>query len=108
MQQLQVVAGSVAGLIFAMGSVNMLFRAWRTKDLTSYSMGQLVLNNIGNLFYWWYVLSLPFGPIYFMHGFFTAASLLMLIWYSAHRAGPATSINKSQLNLNSKKPAERT
>lgn len=89
MEQVQMVAGSVAGLIFAAGSVDMVVKAWRTKDLRSYSFGQILLNNIGNLFYWLYVLSLPFGPIYFMHGFFTLVSLLMLIGYFAYRPAPA-------------------
>lgn len=86
MEKLQMVAGSVAGLIFAAGSLNMLVKAWRTKDLRSYSLGQMVLNNVGNLFYWAYVISLPFGPIWFMHGFFTLVSLVMLLWYFVYRA----------------------
>jgi hypothetical protein len=90
MEQLQMVAGSIAGLIFAAASWKMLVKAWRTKDLRSYSLGQMVLNNVGNLFYWLYVLSLPFGPIYFMHGFFTLVSLLMLTWYFAYRIAPRT------------------
>lgn len=90
MEQMQMVAGSLAGLIFAAGSMDMLVKAWRTKDLRSYSLGQIVLNNVGNLFYWLYVLSLPFGPIYFMHGFFTLVSLLMLVWYFAYRKVPKT------------------
>ncbi len=85
MEQVQIVAGSIAGLIFAAASWNMLVKAWRTKDLRSYSLGQIVLNNVGNLFYWLYVASLPLGPIYFMHAFFTLASLLMLVWYFLYR-----------------------
>ncbi len=85
MSQLQVLAGSIAGLIFAAASWNMLVKAWRTKDLRSYSLGQIILNNVGNLIYWLYVISLPFGPIYFMHGFFTLVSLIMLIWFYAYR-----------------------
>lgn len=91
MEQMQMLAGSVAGLIFAAGSVDMLVKAWRTKDLRSYSSGQMVLNNIGNLFYWLYVISLPFGPIYFMHSFSTFVSLLMLIWYFAYQREPEAS-----------------
>ncbi len=90
MEQVQIVAGSLAGLIFAAASWTMLVKAWRTKDLRSYSFGQILLNNVGNLFYWLYVVSLPFGPIWFMHGFFTLVSLVMLIWYFAYRAVPAT------------------
>jgi len=82
MEQVQMIAGSVAGLIFATASGNMLVKAWRTKDLRSYSLGQIVLNNVGNLFYWLYVVSLPFGPIYFMHGFFTLVSLLIRATWS--------------------------
>jgi uncharacterized protein with PQ loop repeat len=90
MEQIQMVAGSIAGLIFAAASWNMLVKAWRTKDLSSYSFGQIALNNVGNLFYWLYVISLPFGPIYLMHAFFTIVSLLMLVWYFAYRTAPAT------------------
>lgn len=90
MEQLQMIAGSIAGFIFAAASWNMLVKAWRTKDLSSYSLGQIGLNNIGNLFYWFYVVSLPFGPIYLMHAFFTLASLLMLVWYFAYRMTPKT------------------
>ena len=88
MEHVQIAAGSIAGLIFAAGSLNMLIKAWQTKDLCSYSLSQLLLNNVGNLFYWLYVISLPFGPIYFMHGFFTFVSLLMLIWFFAYRSAP--------------------
>jgi uncharacterized protein with PQ loop repeat len=90
MEQMQMVAGSVAGLIFAAASWNMLLKAWRTKDLRSYSPGQIVLNNVGNLFYWLYIISLPFGPIWLMHAFFTVTSLLMLIWYVLYRTAPQT------------------
>jgi hypothetical protein len=81
MDNLQVIAGTLAGFIFAGASWNMVVKAWRTKDLRSYSLGQILLNNLGNVFYWLYVASLPFGPIYFMHGFFTLVSLFMLVAY---------------------------
>jgi hypothetical protein len=90
MEQAQMVAGSLAGLMFAAGSLKMLVKAWRTKDLRSYSLGQIVLNNVGNLLYWLYIISLPFGPIYFMHGFFTLVSLLMLIWYLLYQSARAS------------------
>ena len=81
MDNIQLLSGSLAGLIFAAGSWNMVIKAWRTKDLRSYSLSQLVFNNVGNLFYWLYVASLPVGPIYFMHSFYTLVSILMLVWY---------------------------
>jgi hypothetical protein len=90
MDQVQMLAGSVAGIIFAAASWNMLVKAWRTKDLRSYSLGQIALNNIGNLFYWFYVASLPLGPIWFMHTFFTLVSLFMLILYFIYRPAPKT------------------
>jgi len=93
MVHIQMIAGSLAGLIFAAASWNMLVKAWRTKDLRSYSIGQIVLNNVGNLFYWLYVASLPFGPIWFMHAFFTLASLLMLVWYFIYQPRPKTTIH---------------
>jgi uncharacterized protein with PQ loop repeat len=92
MEQLQMLAGSLAGLIFALGSLNMLVKAWRTKDLSSYSLGQIILNNVGSLFYWVYVIfCLPFGLVYFMHGFYTFVSLVMLIWYFTYQTAPKAS-----------------
>jgi hypothetical protein len=81
MDNIQLISGSLAGFIFAGAHWNMIVKAWRTKDLRSYSLGQIILNNLGNGFYWLYVVGLPLGPIYFMHAFFTLASILMLIWY---------------------------
>ena len=88
LEQIQIIAGSLAGFIFAAGSINMLIKAWRTKDLSSYSAGQLILNNVGNLIYWLYVISLPFGPIWLMHGFFTITTVIMLVWYIIYRIPP--------------------
>jgi uncharacterized protein with PQ loop repeat len=85
MMEIQVLAGSIAGMIFASGSMNMLLKAWRTKDIGSYSLGFILFNNIGNLVYWLYVISLPFGPIWLMHSFYTITMLLMLIWYVLYR-----------------------
>lgn len=92
LEQIQVIAGSLSGFIFAAGSINMLIKAWQTKDLSSYSLGQIVMNNVGNLIYWLYVISLPFGPIWLMHGFFTFTSLIMMIWCIIYRSAPKTAI----------------
>jgi len=59
----------------------MLLKAIKTRDLKSYSLGHLVLSNLGNLIHWVYVTSLPFGPIWFLHGFYTLVTAVMLIWY---------------------------
>jgi len=62
----------------------MLRKAFQTRDLKSYSLGQILLGNLGNCLYWIYLISLPAGPAWFVHGFFTLSSLLMLwgyLWY---------------------------
>ena len=97
MEPAQMIAGSVAGLIFAAASWNMLVKAWRRKDLRSYSLGQIVLNNVGNLFYGFYVAGLPFGPIWLMHAFYTLASLLMLAWYFIYGTAPKTEEPRSKV-----------
>ena len=86
---LSVMAGFVASAVFAASVVPMLVKAFRSKDLRSYSRGNLVLSNVGNLVYSVYVFNLPFGPIWFLHGFYIATSALMLLWslrYGTDRA----------------------
>lgn len=77
----QVLAGFASSAIFISSNLPMLFKAFKTKDLSSYSMGHLVLGNVGNAVYWLYVLSLPVGPVWFLQGFFSLASALMLFCY---------------------------
>ena len=62
-----VAAGVVAMVVFAMSTLPMLGKAVRSKDLSSYSRGNLVLSNIGNLVYSVYVFNLPPGPIWLLH-----------------------------------------
>jgi len=50
----------------------------------SYSLGNIVLANIGNVIYAAYVLSLPLGPVWALHGFHLGATGLMLFWYLRH------------------------
>ena len=52
----------------------MLGKAARTKDLSSYSRGHLVLANVGNLFYSVYVFHMPPGPIWALHTFYLAST----------------------------------
>ena len=69
----------------------MLVKAGRTKDLASYSLGNILLANIGNLTYAVYVFSLPLGPVWALHGFHLGATGLMLFWYVRHaRRRPRT------------------
>jgi hypothetical protein len=93
---LQLLAGSISSVIFISGTMSMLAKAWRTHDIGSYSLTSFLLNNLGNLVYWVYVLSLPFGPVYFMHGFYTVATIMMLIWYFLYRHHPGLSKHITQ------------
>lgn len=83
---LAVVAGAISTGLFAMGYLPMLVKAARTKDLSSYSIGNLVITNVGNALYTVYVVSMPFGPIWFLHGFYLASSALMLAWFVRYRS----------------------
>jgi uncharacterized protein with PQ loop repeat len=78
---LPVIAGSVSTVIFAISMLPMLVKARRTKDLASYSLGNIVLSNLGNLVHSVYVFSLPAGPIWALHGFYLVATGLLLLWY---------------------------
>lgn len=80
-QQLSLMAGVISSFIFAGSHVPMLRRAYQTKDLRSYSRLNLMLVNVGNLIYWLYLLSLPPGPVWVLHTFYTLSSALLLLWY---------------------------
>ena len=74
-------AGSLSTAIFVGSAFPMLVKAIRTRDLDSYSRGQLVLANGGNLVNSLYVFSLPFGPIWILHLFNLACTLFMFVWH---------------------------
>ena len=78
---LQLVAGTVSSVIFAASNLPMLTKVIKTKNLASYSLSQLALANLGNLVYWLYIVSLPFGPVWFLQGFYTITTGLMLLFY---------------------------
>ena len=59
----------------------MLVKAYRSRDLSSYSLGNIALANVGNAVYSVYVLSLPPGPIWALHSFYLVSSALMLAWF---------------------------
>jgi hypothetical protein len=67
--------------MFVSSNFPMLFRAFKTQDLRSYSLTHIALSNLGNLIHWIYIASLPVGPIWFLHGFFTVTTALMLLCY---------------------------
>ena len=81
-----VLAGSVSTALFVGSYLPMLLKAFRTRDLDSYSRSNLVLATIGNALYSVYVFSLPLGPIWFLHLFSVITTLLMLVWHVRHAA----------------------
>jgi hypothetical protein len=74
-------AGIASTVIFAWSVLPMLVKAHRTRDLASYSPGNLLPANVGNAMHSVYVFSLPAGPIWALHSFYLATSGLMLIWW---------------------------
>jgi hypothetical protein len=94
------VAGVVSTVIFAGSTLPMLAKAHRSRDLTSYSLGNIALANVGNAVHSLYVFSLPPGPLWLLHSFYVGSSGLMLGWYlryhvrrSPHR--PADGMSRS-------------
>jgi len=73
------VAGVISTLMFLSSNLPMVVQAVRTRDVSSYSRGYLVMTNIGNALYTVYVLSLPAGPIWLLHLVYTAVSAFMLL-----------------------------
>src|ERR671912_715440 len=76
-----VVAGTASTVLFVASVLPMLVKAARTRDLTSYSRGNLVLANVGNLVHSVYVTQLPAGPIWALHSFYVVTSAVMLVWH---------------------------
>lgn len=87
---LSVLAGTLSTVLFALGMLPMLVKAARTKDLSSYSLGNLLLTNVANAVHSVYVFNLPAGPIWGLHLAYVLASALMLAWWLRYRdTGPA-------------------
>jgi len=74
-------AGFLASSLFVISNLPMLFKVFKTKNLKSYSLLHIGMANVGNLIYWLYIINLPFGSIWFLHGFNTGVTLIMLVWY---------------------------
>ncbi len=86
--QVSFLAGLASTSLFVVSYLPMLYRAWRTRDLASYSRPSLVIANVGNVVQAVYVFSLPAGPIWFLHSFYLAASAVMLgLHLRHHRPG---------------------
>jgi hypothetical protein len=80
----EAIVGTISSAMFAFGNVPMLVKAVRTRNLASYSQVQLTLVGTANVFHWFYISSLPFGPIWFLHSFHTVATAVMLFLYFRH------------------------
>ena len=81
-------AGTISTTIFALSPLPMLQKAFFTKDLSSYSLGNILLSNLGNLIHSVYVFSLPAGPIWLLHSFYLVTTGLMLFWYLRYERQP--------------------
>ncbi len=88
---LSVIAGTTSTIIFAASALPMLMRAYRTKDLASYSRGNILMANAGNVVHSLYVYSLPPGPIWLLHSFYLITTAIMLVWYLRYEWWPALS-----------------
>lgn len=78
---LPVIAGFISTGLFAVGTLPMLTKAFRTKNLASYSLGNILMSNVGNVIYSIYVFNLPLGPVWFLHSYNLLTTGLMLVWY---------------------------
>lgn len=78
---LPVVAGVLSTVLFALGTLPMLVKAATTKDLSSYSFGNIALSNVANVIHSVYVFQLPPGPVWALHAFHLVSTGLMLLWY---------------------------
>jgi hypothetical protein len=74
-------AGLASTVIFGISTLPMLAKAYRSRDLSSYSFGNSALATIGNAVHSVYIVSLPPGPIWALHAFYLVSSGLMLGWY---------------------------
>jgi uncharacterized protein with PQ loop repeat len=57
------IAGVISTTIFALSVLPMVVKAGRTKDLRSYSLGNILLSNVGNVIHSVYAFHLPMGPL---------------------------------------------
>ena len=84
---LQVIAGFASTARGVTSNLPMLLKAYKTRNLKSYSFGHILLGNLGNLIYWLYIAGPPFGPVWILQGFFTISAALMLFWHLRDEKG---------------------
>jgi uncharacterized protein with PQ loop repeat len=78
---LPTIAGIISTGLFTLGTLPMLTKVFRTKNLASYSLANILMSNIGNIIYSIYVFQLPLGPVWFLHTYNLLSTGLMLVWY---------------------------
>lgn len=104
---LPVIAGAISTTIFAASTLPMLWKARRSKDLGSYSLGNMLLANAGNVVHSVYVFDLPMGPVWALHSFYLVSTALMLIWYlryTPRKRTPALSL-QTEMSVQEAGPA---
>jgi uncharacterized protein with PQ loop repeat len=85
---LPTIAGFISTTIFALGTLPMLAKAYQTKNLASYSLGNILMSNVGNLIFAIYVFQLPPGPIWVSYIYNLVCTALMLVWYLRYEGLP--------------------
>ncbi len=112
-RDIRFLSGSVSSLMFVIGTLPMILKAFKTKNLKSYSLGNITLSNLGNLIYWIYQAGLPLGPAWFLHSFNTITTFLMLFLYLRHEKGcsvsnlPKCASNTSSTNVDGRLSQEQ-
>jgi uncharacterized protein with PQ loop repeat len=85
---LPTIAGFISTTLFALGTLPMLTKAYHTKNLASYSLGNILMSSIGNLIYAVYVFQLPAGPVWVLYIYNLVSTALMLVWYLRYEGLP--------------------
>ncbi len=101
---LPTIAGFISTALFAVGTLPMLIKAFRTKDLASYSLGNFLLGNVGNIIYSIYVFHLPVGPVWFLHSYNLVTTGLMLVWYLKYEGLPDRLRSADELGIPQTQP----
>ncbi len=106
--EIPVLAGLVSTTLFVTSTLPMLAKARRTRDLSSYSLGSLLLANTGNAVHSVYVFSLPPGPIWALHGFYLTSTGLMLVWFLRFGMGRITHPPRHEMGSPPDAPVRRS
>jgi uncharacterized protein with PQ loop repeat len=91
-------------VIFALSALPMLLEAAQTKNLASYSLGNIVLSNVGIVIY---VFDLQMGPVWALHSFYLVTTGLMLVWYVRYVVRPRTQDRLERIRASAGWPSRR-